>query len=55
LDFRNQVLPKNYKEFNTVKYHQVFEERVGFLPNLSILDLLFCEGKNAGRLLAQKI
>ncbi|HMH24553.1 MAG TPA: WbqC family protein [Puia sp.] len=30
-----------------IKYRQVFEERTGFLPNLSILDLLFCEGKNA--------
>jgi hypothetical protein len=30
-----------------VRYRQVFEERIGFIPNLSILDLLFCEGKNA--------
>ncbi|MES1159843.1 MAG: WbqC family protein [Bacteroidota bacterium] len=36
-----------------VKYRQVFEERIGFLPNLSILDLLFCEGKNARILLLQ--
>jgi hypothetical protein len=34
------------------KYRQVFEERTGFLPGLSILDLLFCEGPNAGRLLS---
>lgn len=32
-----------------VVYRQVFEERTGFIPNLSILDLLFCEGKNAIR------
>jgi hypothetical protein len=25
-------------------YHQVFSERYGFVPNLSILDLLLCEG-----------
>jgi len=25
-------------------YYQVFEERIGFLPDLSILDLLFSEG-----------
>lgn len=31
------------------RYRQVFEERIGFIPNLSILDLLFCEGKNAIR------
>ncbi|HET6254803.1 MAG TPA: WbqC family protein [Puia sp.] len=30
-----------------VRYRQVFEERTGFIPNLSILDLLFCEGKRA--------
>lgn len=28
-------------------YYQVFSDRVGFLPNCSILDLLFCEGKAA--------
>ncbi|MCP4312519.1 MAG: WbqC family protein [Bacteroidetes bacterium] len=28
-------------------YHQVFEERHGFRPNLSILDLLFNEGPNS--------
>jgi hypothetical protein len=26
------------------KYYQVFEDRIGFLPDLSILDLLFSEG-----------
>jgi hypothetical protein len=31
------------------RYHQVFEERTGFIPQLSILDLLFCEGKAAIR------
>ena len=25
-------------------YQQVFSERHGFVPNLGILDLLFCEG-----------
>ena len=34
-----------------IKYRQVFEERTGFLPNLSILDLLFCEGKRARQFL----
>ncbi|GAA4468772.1 WbqC family protein [Nemorincola caseinilytica] len=28
-------------------YHQVFMDRLGFLPGLSILDLLFCEGPSA--------
>jgi hypothetical protein len=29
---------------NAVSYNQVFMEKTGFIPNLSILDLLFCEG-----------
>lgn len=28
-------------------YRQVFQERTGFISGLSILDLIFCEGKNA--------
>jgi hypothetical protein len=36
-------------EGGVLPYRQVFEERIGFIPNLSILDLLFCEGKNAIR------
>lgn len=30
--------------FNNERYIQVFEERIGFQPNMSILDLLFCMG-----------
>lgn len=51
VDRRNIVLPKNYSLWNPVKYRQVFEERTGFIPNLSILDLLFNTGKQAGELL----
>jgi hypothetical protein len=29
------------------RYPQVFEERTGFLPGLSVLDLLFCTGPEA--------
>jgi hypothetical protein len=50
-DKRNQVMPKNYNLWNPVKYRQVFEERTGFFPNLSVLDLLFNTGKRAGELL----
>jgi hypothetical protein len=47
-------LPKNYHLLpNPIVYQQVFEDRVGFLPNLSILDLLFnCGGKQAMHLLS---
>ena len=52
LDFRNAISPKTNKSLIDVtfvqsKYVQVFEERHGFLPNLSILDLLFCTGPEA--------
>jgi hypothetical protein len=50
-DRRNKILPKNHGELESLKYRQVFEERTGFFPNLSILDLLFCEGKKARELL----
>ncbi len=50
-DRRNLFLPKNYHRWNPVKYRQVFEERTGFFPNLSILDLLFNTGNEAPELL----
>ncbi|MBS1598106.1 MAG: WbqC family protein [Bacteroidetes bacterium] len=50
-DQRNNLLPKNYMYHDPVKYRQVFEDRNGFIPNLSILDLLCCEGKRAAILL----
>ncbi len=39
--------------FSPVRYPQIFEARTGFLPNLSILDLLFCAGKPGREVLAQ--
>ena len=36
-DFRNA----SFQIKNQEKYHQVFESKCGFIPNLSILDLLF--------------
>jgi hypothetical protein len=51
VDQRGKWLPKNRAVWGaeTPPYHQVFEERTGFLPGLSILDLIFCEGKNSIR------
>jgi WbqC-like protein family len=54
VDWRGKILPKELAISGLV-YRQVFEERTGFLPGLSILDLLFCEGKNTRRLLADQI
>lgn len=49
VDFRELIHPK--KDFRVVDpeffphpYYQVFESRLGFLPNLSIIDLLFNMG-----------
>ncbi len=55
LDFRNQILPKTISQFNNYapRYTQVFEDRIGFIPNLSIIDLLFCEGPRAAELLTK--
>jgi hypothetical protein len=39
--------------FKPVAYPQVFADRCGFVPNLSILDLLFNEGPNAENILRQ--
>lgn len=36
-------------------YPQVFEDRHGFLPDLSVLDLLFCCGKNGAEVLANTV
>ena len=45
-DFRNHYLPKNYTQHTekAINYAQVFEDKNGFLPNLSIIDYICCEG-----------
>lgn len=53
-DFRDKINPKKKDydpEFKPVNYIQVFQEKYGFLPNLSIIDLLFNEGTNAQEIL----
>jgi len=37
--------------FTATRYPQVFEEKHGFLPHLSILDLLMCCGRQSGEVL----
>jgi len=50
-DYRNIILPKkpvdSDKTFQSLRYSQVFETRHGFIPNLSIVDLLFNQGSRA--------
>ncbi|MEO7531280.1 MAG: WbqC family protein [Sediminibacterium sp.] len=54
VDCRNRLVPKNYaQQVNDLRYTQVFEDRIGFAPNLCILDLLFCCGPEAARRLQQ--
>ena len=48
-DFRNKINPRITTQQNDAThpklfYPQVFMEKTGFLPNLSILDLIFCTG-----------
>ena len=52
VDFRGRLLPNNYdtppsSPFRPIVYTQLFADRIAFLPNLSILDLLFCVGNEA--------
>jgi hypothetical protein len=49
-DFRDVIRPKHAVtdvEFRPEKYYQVYQQKYGFLPNMSILDLLFNEGNEA--------
>lgn len=51
-DLRSRWRPKSFQdEGSAIRYLQVFEDRIGFQPNLSILDLLFCTGPQAHSLL----
>ena len=46
------LTPKTFQQDpNPVSYHQMFSDRFGFQPNLSIIDLLFMEGPEAKYLL----
>ena len=46
-DLRMLANAKSKYRFENTRYPQVFEEKEGFLPNLSILDLIFNEGNAA--------
>ena len=59
-DYRESIHPKKRLSrrdpfFKSIHYNQVFESRQGFLPNLSIIDLLFNEGGHARDLLEEGI
>lgn len=46
-DYRHLVQAKKEPDYNFTPYTQVFAQKHGWLPNLSILDLLFNEGPNS--------
>ncbi|MBP3755931.1 MAG: WbqC family protein [Prevotella sp.] len=49
-DLRNAIHPKHPlpdSDFTPRRYYQVYEQRYGFQPNLSILDLLFNMGNES--------
>jgi hypothetical protein len=46
-DFRYSITPKKETDFNQKPYLQVFDERIGFQKNLSIVDLLFNQGPHS--------
>ncbi|MDX8554054.1 WbqC family protein [Tenacibaculum sp. 1B UA] len=45
-DFRPLAIAKKGIEIEMDSYIQMFDDKYGFIPNLSILDLLFMEGSN---------
>lgn len=51
-DARNLFKPNIYDQVKEiVTYQQVFEDRIGFKPNLCVLDLLFCNGPGSRSLI----
>lgn len=59
-DFRFTIHPKPQKSiddefFVPVEYFQVFSNKFSFIPNLSIVDLLFNEGLNSSEIILQSI
>jgi hypothetical protein len=51
IDFYSPQNFKGHPSEISVTYNQVFEDKIGFLPNLSILDLLFNEGPHTKQVL----
>ena len=53
LDLRSTIHPKKNIEYSAVPYYQIFGK--DFVSNLSIIDLLFCEGPRALEVLKSSI
>ena len=60
LDYRELIQPKKDfrkfdAEFKSTKYRQVFSDKYGFTPNLSVIDLIFNKGPEALDILEDSI
>ncbi len=60
IDYRQSIHPKVRlalpdDDYNPQPYQQVFQERYGFIPNLSAIDLLFNEGPLAVEVLMKSV
>lgn len=53
MDFRTSIHPKKSHPYQVQPYYQVFEDKLGFLDNLSIVDLLFNQGPQSKSYLAR--
>ena len=51
VDARNTILPSKDLDWDLPEYDQVFKDKIGFKPHMSILDLLFCNGPASAGLL----
>jgi hypothetical protein len=54
IDLKKRTLP-DYPFKNMQAYRQVFEDKIGFIPNLSIIDLLFNKGAQTKDYLMQHL
>lgn len=58
-DLREIINPKkpleSDRDFNPVKYSQVFSDKYEFMPNLSIIDLLFNQGPDSSTILKKSL
>jgi hypothetical protein len=60
LDLREGIHPKKMPEsedpaYRVVPYYQVFDQKLGFIPNMSIVDLLFNMGPESREVLKKMI
>lgn len=53
-DLRDEISPKRVSNFVHEEYYQVFSESVPFVANLSVLDLIMCEGGSESRKLVER-